>query len=89
MSLAAFVVTPYVRGYDLVGLAIPVSFLVRDSLEAGFLHGERATLVGLFIGSGLLVSFGQPLPFGPALITALGILVGLHAKPDPDRIGVR
>ena len=90
LSLGTFVVTPYLRGYDLVGLAIPFAFLVRSSLESGFLRGERTALVGLLIGSSLLVSFGQPLPCGPALIAALGLWIALHVRqaspaPAPDR----
>ena len=90
LSLGTFVVTPYLRGYDLVGLAIPFAFLVRSSLESGFLRGERTALVGLLIGSSLLVSFGQPLPCGPALIAALGPRIALHVRqaspaPAPDR----
>jgi hypothetical protein len=73
-----------------VGLAIPFAFLVRSSLESGFLRGERTALVGLLIGSSLLVSFGQPLPSGPALIAALGLWIALHVRqaspaPAPDR----
>src|SRR5262249_53920659 len=44
LSLAVFIVTPYLHGYDLVGLSIPAAFLVRGALESAFLPGERTAL---------------------------------------------
>lgn len=79
LSLAVFVVTPYLHGYDLVGLAIPCAFLVRAALESEFLPGERFILAGLFVGSALFVVLGQPFPFGPLLAGALGTCIALRA----------
>jgi len=82
LSVAAFIVTPYLHAYDLVGLAVPFAFLVRGASERGFLRGEPMALVGLFIGSSLLVQFGQPLPCGPVLVAALGICIVRRARRD-------
>ena len=82
LSLAVFIVTPYLHGYDLVGLAIPSAFLVKGALESGSLRGERTVLVGLFAGSSLFVVLGQPFPIGPILIVALGACIALRARHD-------
>jgi len=80
MSLAAFAVTPYVHGYDLVGLAIPCAFVVRSALESEFLPGERVILASVFVGSAFFVVLGQPFPIGPFLIGALGTCIALRAR---------
>jgi len=80
LSAAVFIVTPYLHGYDLVGLAIPCAFLVRAAVESEFLPGERTILVGLFVGSVLFVVLGQPFPVGPILIAALGACIAVRAR---------
>ena len=82
LSLAVFIVTPYLHGYDLVGLAIPSAFLVKGALESGFLRGERTVLVGLFVGSSLFVVLGQPFPVGPIMTVALGTCIAMRARHD-------
>jgi arabinofuranan 3-O-arabinosyltransferase len=48
LSAAALVATPYAHAYDLVAIAIPVAFLVRDQIRVGLLRGEQTILLTLF-----------------------------------------
>jgi hypothetical protein len=66
LSVATLIVTPYVFVYDLVGLAVPIAFVVADGLDAGFVRGERTALVLLVLASLLILPLGQVLPFGQA-----------------------
>jgi hypothetical protein len=49
LSAATLVATPYAHAYDLVAIAIPVAFLVRDQIGTGLLRGEQTILLVLFV----------------------------------------
>jgi hypothetical protein len=70
LSAAALVATPYAHAYDLVAIAIPVAFLVRDQIGTGLLRGEQTILLVLF-GVSLASNCADFLPLGPIVLTAL------------------
>lgn len=70
LSAAALVATPYAHAYDLVAIAIPVAFLVRDQISMGLLRGEQTILLALF-GVSLASNRADFLPLGPILLIAL------------------
>jgi hypothetical protein len=75
LSAAALVATPYAHAYDLVAIAIPVTFLVRDQIDIGLLRGEQTALLALF-GVSLASNSADFLPLGPiVLIALLGLIL--------------
>jgi hypothetical protein len=83
LSAAALVATPYAHAYDLVAIAIPIAFLVRDQISMGLLRGEQTTLFALF-GVSLASNCADLLPLGPiVLIALLGVI--LHRVVYHDR----
>jgi hypothetical protein len=80
IGIGALIATPYMLAYDLVAVAIPAAFLVRDCLSTRWLPGERLTLLGGFLAT-FLTRQG---PVGPVILIALMALVlrrVLHAIP--------
>jgi arabinofuranan 3-O-arabinosyltransferase len=71
LCLGSVTVTPYVLGYDFCVLSIAVAFLVSDGLSRGFLAGERATMLGCWVG---LFILSGPIPLIIRLIL-LGLVV--------------
>mgnify|MGYP003333934756 FL=1 len=70
LSVGAVVCAPHAYMYDLVVLAVPAAFLLRDGRERGFLRYELAALAGACL---LLLSFPlfkAPLGLGATLIVA-------------------
>ena len=88
LALGAVLATPYVFMYDLVVLAIPTAFVMRQALETGF---RKAEIYALVVGGGLLVSFclvTAPVGFVAALVLG-GVIIdramvelGLVQLPD-------
>jgi hypothetical protein len=54
LAVGTVLVTPYAFAYDLVGLAVPVAFLLRFGLVRGFLRLEG---IALAISGALLLSY--------------------------------
>lgn len=75
LSIGAAICAPYAYMYDLVLLAVPAAFLLRDGRERGFLPYEMA---GLAIACLLLLSF--PLLKAPVGVGATWIIAGLIAR---------
>jgi len=46
---ATLMTTPYVLDYDLILLAIPISFLTMEGLRGGFLNGEKVVLFAVWL----------------------------------------
>lgn len=61
----AFLLTPYVWGYDLPAIAMAALFLARAGLRDGFLPWERTLIVLACAWTGILAVFQHPL-VGPA-----------------------
>jgi hypothetical protein len=75
LSAAALLATPYAHAYDLVAIAIPVAFLVRDQISIGLLRGEQTILLALF-GVSFTSNCADFLPLGPiVLIALLGLIL--------------
>jgi hypothetical protein len=71
LSLGALVAAPYAYMYDVMILAVPVAFLLRDGRDRGFLPGEMPALA---IACLLLMSFPVvklPVAVGAAFIVAV------------------
>ena len=67
LAIGALIVTPYMLAYDLTCLTVPAAFLAHDGLEAGFLPGERLTLLGCFLALFAMQQF----PMAPLILAAL------------------
>ncbi len=89
LSAAALLATPYAHAYDLVAIAIPVAFLVRDQIGNGLLRGEQTILLALF-GVSLASNSADFLPLGPiVLIALLGLILYRVVYHDgPSAVGV-
>ena len=75
LSIGAVICAPYAYMYDLVLLAVPAAFLLRDGRDRSFLPGEMA---GLLAACLLLAVF--PLVKAPVGVGAALILAGLIAR---------
>ncbi len=73
MIAAALLASPFLLDYDLVLLAIPLAWIARDSLRAGFLPFEKIILVAAFILPAISRSIAAyaGVPFGPLVIAAV------------------
>ena len=85
LSIGSLTVSPYLLGYDFCVLSVAVAFLVSDGLSRGFLRGERATILGCWVG---LFVLSGPIPLVINLIL-LGLVVRRvmvwrkDASPEP------
>jgi hypothetical protein len=75
LSVGAVICAPYAYMYDLVLLAIPTAFFLRDGRDRGFLPGD---MIGLAAACLLLAIF--PLIKAPVGVGASLILAGLIAR---------
>jgi hypothetical protein len=85
LAAAALIATPYAFAYDMAAIAVPAAFLASDQMRRGFLRGEQAILVGLFVTSlAVLLAFGDrpggvtfgSTPIGPLVImTLLAVII--------------
>lgn len=79
-SLGALIVTPYLFGYDLAALAVPIAFLVQGGLASGFIRGERTAILGVSILP--LLDWLEPLPAGQITEAVLMSLIVLHVRRE-------
>jgi len=88
MVAATLLASPFLLDYDLTLLAIPLAWLAREGLSAGFAPGEKSVLALAFV----LPLFSRPLagtlglPVAPLAIAALLALV-LRRAAAPSRAG--
>jgi arabinofuranan 3-O-arabinosyltransferase len=75
LSVGAVICAPYIHMYDVVLLAVPVAYLLRDGRDRGFLPGE---MPGLGVACLLLASF--PFVKLPVGVGAVLIVAGLIAR---------
>lgn len=86
LSVGAVIAAPYVYMYDVMLLAIPVAFLLRDARERGFLPGE---LLGIGVACLLLGTFPifkLPVGVGSELIVASLIARRWFALADREAL---
>jgi hypothetical protein len=68
--------TPYLYLYDFVALAVPMAFLVRAGLAAGFMRGD---MIALAAASLVIMIFPfVKLPIGPLAIVIVVLLIARH-----------
>jgi hypothetical protein len=75
LSVAAVISSPYIFIYDLILLAVPVAFLLRDGRTRGFLPGEMA-----WLGVACLLIASFPFVNFPVGVGAVLIVAGLIAR---------
>jgi hypothetical protein len=75
LSVGAVICAPYAYMYDLVLLAVPAAFLLRDGRDRGFLPGEMAGL-----GAACLLLLLFPLVKAPIGVGATFLLAALIAR---------
>jgi hypothetical protein len=85
LAAGTLLLTPYLFLYDMMVLAIPVGFLLRDGLAEGFRRGELGALA---CATGLLVAFPFfeiPLGLGTTLIVA-ALIVRRVVNPSAEAL---
>jgi hypothetical protein len=85
LAAGTLLLTPYLFLYDMMVLAIPVGFLLRDGLAEGFRRGELGALA---CAMGLLVAFPFfeiPLGLGSTLIVA-ALIVRRVVNPSAEAL---
>jgi hypothetical protein len=70
LSVGAVICAPYAYMYDLVLLAVPVAFLLRDGRDRGFLAGEMAGLAAACLLLLIFPLFKAPVGVGATLLVA-------------------
>lgn len=81
--------TPFALSYDLVILAIPIAFILKDAFKTGFLPYEKSLLLAVVVLSGgtsalAIYAFSPIAPLLPAAI----VWMGWHrARANADPIG--
>ena len=86
MVLAALLASPFLLDYDLMLLAIPLAWMAREGLRAGFRPWEKLTLLAAFVLpiASRSIASGLGLPLAPLAVGALFVLVlrrGLDEAP--------
>lgn len=84
LALGALLATPYLRIYDLVALAVPVAFLLKEMRRTGFQAGERFALLAAWL---ILFASMRPVGcFAPAILFVVVIRRAFQATPEtaPD-----
>lgn len=76
LAVGAMLVTPYLLRYDLALLAVPIAFLTAEGSDKGWLSGERATLVLLWLLP-LLSLLIQDCSLIPVIPYVMAIFLGL------------
>jgi alpha-1,2-mannosyltransferase len=73
LATATLLVTPYVVDYDLVLLALPIAWMVRDALQRGFLSWEKPILFITWILPlfARWLALTESIPLAPVVVTIL------------------
>ena len=73
LATATLLVTPYVVDYDLVLLALPIAWMVRDGLQRGFLSWEKPILLMTWMLPlfARWLALTESIPIAPLVITIL------------------
>jgi hypothetical protein len=86
VAAGTLLMTPYVMDYDLMLLALPIAWMVRDGMRSGFLRGEKLVLFLAW----LLPLFARwlaqtaSIPLAPAVIVLLLIAIARRAALYSD-----
>jgi hypothetical protein len=71
LAAAILLVTPYLRAYDLLLLALPIALLLRGPTGLG----EKAVIFATWLVPAVLMFSAPAIQFGPAVTAALSIMV--------------
>lgn len=77
MIVAALLASPFLLDYDLVILAAPLAWMLREGVRRGFLPWEKPTLAAAFALPAVsrTLASGAHLPLAPAVLAALFVLI--------------
>jgi hypothetical protein len=88
LAAASVLITPFLYDYDLVLLTAPLAWAAGSAARAGFLPGEKALLLTLYImpfaARAVGHSFG--LPLAPLPVLALLFVIAHRAARQPARL---
>ncbi|MGH7120417.1 MAG: glycosyltransferase family 87 protein [Acetobacteraceae bacterium] len=79
--ILAAIASPYLHGYDLVGVALAIALQVEKGLARGFFPGEPALFFVAWTGPGLLVWFPGLAPLAPVVLGLLLVSAAWHEAP--------
>jgi alpha-1,2-mannosyltransferase len=82
LPVAALFATPFVLAYDLVLLAVPMAWLLREARARGFLPWEKIVLAAAYVLplATLLTAAGLNLSLGPPVLAALLAVITRRAS---------
>jgi hypothetical protein len=92
MIVAGLLANPFLLDYDLVILAAPLAFLVREGVSTGFRPWEKTTLAAAFVLPAVCrtVALAARLPLTPFVLAAIFVLIlrrgadtAAHAGTEP------
>jgi hypothetical protein len=88
MIVAALVASPFLLDYDLVILAAPLAWLLRQGADGGFRDWEKTTLAAAFVLPAVSRTLATQahLPLAPLVMAALFVVIlrrGVSTEPAP------
>jgi hypothetical protein len=86
LATASLLASPFLLDYDLMLLALPLAWLVREQAKGGALPWEKAAMFAAFLLPliGRLVAARLGLPLGPPILFALLLVVARRAMVGVD-----
>jgi alpha-1,2-mannosyltransferase len=93
MIVAALIASPFLLDYDLIILAAPLAWLLREGARGGFLSWEKTTLLAAFVLPAVsrMLATDARLPLAPFVMAALfamilrrGTTVSFNQTVTPD-----
>ncbi len=78
--ILAAIASPYLHGYDLLGVALAVGLLVEERLATGFMAGEAVLLFVAWAGPGILAWLPFFAPLAPVVLILLLAIAGRRGR---------
>jgi arabinofuranan 3-O-arabinosyltransferase len=76
LSAGMLIASPYVLGYDLAAIAVPMAFLAREQVRTGWLRGEQTIMLALFAVSLSILPTAGRSPVGAVImLTLFGLIL--------------
>ena len=84
MIVAALLASPFLLDYDLVILAAPLAWMLREGVRKGFLSWEKTVLVAAFVLPAVsrMLAADAKLPFAPFVMAALFVMILRRGATD-------
>jgi len=94
LATASLLASPFMLDYDLMLLALPLAWLVREQATGGALPWEKTAMFAAFLlplisrqlGSSLGVPLGPPIIFALLLVVARRAIVGGRVQKTPSNL---